>query len=176
MKRTSKSEASKARRRPPWKVGTQQEVADFFGKSLDTIKGEWRPKGMPGRAHHWNLAEILAWRDQRFGYGDAPPPPVEGDETRAQAERRRAIAEANLKEIRAREAAGELVPAEAVRRLFVQHVGEARAIFEQVPDRVIAALPQALKAGVRKRIHADMRRIVDDVCETLADLLAETQP
>lgn len=100
-------------------------------------------------------------------------PEVPGGETRDAAELRDKVAAANIREIRAREAAGELVPAEAVRRLFVQHVAAARAIFDQVPDRVLAALPQRLKAGVRRRVQTETRRIVDDVCETLADLLAD---
>ena len=100
--------------------------------------------------------------------------PIEG-ESKSQAERREKIAQANLREIRAREAAGELVPRDAVTRLFVQHVSEAKAIFDQVPDRVLAALPKRLKPGVRRQVQEDVRKVVDDTCHALADLLSQSR-
>ena len=156
----------------PWVVARLADVARFFSRSVDTIKGEWRRGGMPGKSGAWDLREILQWRDERFGIGEVPAP--EGEETRAAANRRRDIAQATLVELKARQRAGELVELEAVRRLFVQHINEAKAIFGQVPDRVIACLPSRTKAVIRRRVHEQTRVIVDDTCKALADLLAVT--
>ena len=143
-------------------------VAEFFGRSLDTVKGEWRPNGMPGRARQWDLREILAWRDERQASRAAARAV---DETTIDAERRRAVAAANREERRDRQEAGELVEVDAVRRLIVQHVNEARSILEQLPDQTIACLPAATKSATRRRVKREAGELVRDACNTLADLL-----
>ena len=143
-------------------------VAEFFGRSLDTVKGEWRPNGMPGQAKAWDLREILAWRDERQALRAAAR---EVDETTIDAERRRAVAAANREERRDAQEAGELVEVDGVRRLFVQHVNEARSILEQVTDQTLACLPASVKGKTRARVKKDVLGIVRDTCDTLSDLL-----
>jgi hypothetical protein len=46
-------------------VTTLPEVAAAFGMAPQSVKGDWRDSGMPGRPGHWDLAEILAWAVQR---------------------------------------------------------------------------------------------------------------
>lgn len=157
----------------PWIVDSLAQVAEFFARSIDTIKGEWRANGMPGSARRWDLAQILAWRDERQQKTAAVRATDQGV---VEAERRRAVAEANRAERRDRREAGDLVEVEEVRRLFAQHVNAARSILEQIPDRVIAALPQGTRAAARRRTQSQARRIVADCCDTLADLLTQYQP
>lgn len=152
----------------PWVVGSLALVAEFFGRSVDTVKGDWRSNGMPGEPKTWDLREILRWRDDRRETRAAARA---ADETTIDAERRRAIAAANREERRDRQEAGELVEVDAVRRLFIQHVHEARSILEQIPDQTIACLPQSLKGRTRRRIKRETEQLVRDTCETLADLL-----
>lgn len=148
-------------------------VAEFFGRAIDTVKGEWRANGMPGKAGQWDLAEILAWRDQRRQHTATARAT---DQAVVEAERRRAIAAANREERRDKHEAEDLVEVDAVRRLFQQHVNAARSILEQVPDRVIACLPQATRATTRRRVKREARQVVADACNTLADLLTHYQP
>ena len=93
------------------------------------------------------------------------------DETTVDAERRRAVAAANREERRDRQEAGELVEVDAVRRLVVQHVNEARSILMQVTDQTLGCLPQTVKGKTRRRIKKDIEQILRDTCNTLADLL-----
>lgn len=163
----------------PWVVRTQPEVARFFGVAPDTITRAWRRAGMPGKAGAWDLREILLWRDERFGGRTKPESTAApaGAESRAEAERRRATADADLRELRARRAAKDLVPVQPVQAVLVRHANEAKAILDQVPDRVLGALPTKMKAATRRRIHAQCRQIVDDACTAVADsvaVLAET--
>jgi hypothetical protein len=48
-------------------VKTMPEVAAAFDMAPQSVKGDWRDGGMPGRPGHWDLAEILAWRIVRDG-------------------------------------------------------------------------------------------------------------
>jgi len=152
----------------PWVVARLADVARFFGRSLATVKGDWRPGGMPGRAGAWDLKAILQWRD---GAAQAATPAAAGDQSKADAERRKAIAEAAIAERKERLLAGKLIELEPVRRLFVRHVEEAKALMGQIPDRVAAALPAKTAAKIRKSAREEARRVIDDVCESLADLL-----
>lgn len=160
--------ATKPKAELPWVVGTLALVAEFFGRSLDTVKGEWRPNGMPGRSRQWDLREILAWRDERR---ETRASARAVDETTIDAERRRAIAAANREERRDAQEAGELVEVDGVRRLFVQHVNEARSILVQITDQTLGSLPQTVKGKTRRRIKKEVQQIVRDTCDTLADLL-----
>jgi hypothetical protein len=46
-------------------VSTLAEVAAAFDMAPQSVKGDWRDGGMPGRAGHWDLNAILVWRVQR---------------------------------------------------------------------------------------------------------------
>lgn len=156
----------------PWIVGRLADVAAFFRRSLATVKGEWRPNGMPGNRGRYDLSEILAWRDRRDEQLRGKSPDAAA---KARAETQRAIAEANIAERKDRLMAGQLIEREAVRRLFVQHVAEAKALLDQLPDRITAALPDKTGSKIRRRAKADAQKIVDDACHALADLLAATE-
>ena len=64
---------------------------------------------------------------------------------------------------------------DAARRLFIRHVYEAKALVDQVPDRVMAALPAKTQAKTRKRVHGEVLRIVDDACRSLAEILVDPE-
>ncbi len=48
-------------------VKTLPEVAAAFNMAPQSVKGDWRDGGMPGRPGRWDLAEILCWRIERDG-------------------------------------------------------------------------------------------------------------
>lgn len=47
-------------RKFPWVLQNQQQVADFFERSLQAI-GQWRCRGMPGKSGAYDLRAILKW-------------------------------------------------------------------------------------------------------------------
>ena len=119
---------------------------------------------MPGRRGCWDLAAIAQWREARHELQTQRI----GDPALLKAMRRRVTADADRAERRNRREAGELVDLDAVRRLVVQHVNEARAIFEQVPGQVLAVVGARTAKPTRQRIERQTRKIVEDVCSVLA--------
>lgn len=141
-------------------VTTRKQVAAHFGKSLDTIK-DWREKGMPGSPGHYDLAEILRWRDANVGPSGRNE---NGDACRAEAERRRAWAEAEIKEAKAAKLRGETAGIDEIARLFRHVANHARAVFEQLPQQTLGMLPaigQPVTADDLRRIRAGVEKGVD---------------
>lgn len=47
-----------------WTARNATEAGEFFGVSVSTIR-QWLAEGCPGAAGHYDLAEMVAWEDQR---------------------------------------------------------------------------------------------------------------
>jgi phage terminase Nu1 subunit (DNA packaging protein) len=145
-------------------VTGRAQLAAHFGVSNRTI-GYWQESGMPHGQGVYDLEAVAAWlkesgiqREQSSGPG-----------ARAQL----LAAQVKLAELKLARMGGELVEIEVARRLFVRHVHEAKAILDQVPDRVLAALPAAvLKGKGRQTIRRSAAGVVRSACQALADLLA----
>jgi phage terminase Nu1 subunit (DNA packaging protein) len=169
---------------PPWIVATQEQVADFFGRSTETVK-DWRAKGMPGAAGgpgapgRYDLREILAWRDANIapsGRDEGLRPDGDGQRTisRAEADRRRAVADAQRAELRVTRERNQVMDVAAVVREYQHHATHARALFEQVPHRLMEELPETATADDKRRFRDRAARIVDDVIRCLhTDLVRE---
>lgn len=101
--------------RTAWTAGSQAEVAEFFGVSINTV-GNWAKQvGWPGRERNNRLDLIVQWLrgsgpwQDRLSRGNSDP---EGIDHKL----RKLIAEADLKEMQAELQAGEVVPRELLRR------------------------------------------------------------
>lgn len=137
------------------------EVATHFAVSERTV-GSWRRvHGMPGKPGRYDLDAIAAWRAER-GVG----------RKRTQSEERTRLLriEAALKKQRLRKLRGELVSADELRRVIVRHIHEAKSLLEQLPDRVVARLPDDCRRS-RDIVRETARRLVCEACLALADSL-----
>jgi len=142
-------------------VRTRGEVARFFEVSERTI-GYWQSRGMPGGPGDYDLDEIVSWRE-REGLGRS-----DEDSVRALGQR----IDNEMKQLKLGQLRGELIAVEPIVRLFTRHIHEAKAIFEQIPERVLSALPAQTPAKTRRRIRQQCRKIIDDSLRSLSDLLA----
>lgn len=152
------------KRKPRDTASSLAEVARHFDVSERTVAG-WRARGMPGRPRCYPLAEIAEWRGREL----RPPP----DEDLRKRKQRVEIETAQLKLDRLR---GRLLELEPVRRMFVRHVHECKAILDQLPDSLLATLPPKTPARTRRRVRGDVARVIDDAVAALSDLLDELTP
>lgn len=155
----------------PWIVTTLAAVAEFFGVSPETVK-DWREKGMPGIAGgpghlgRYDLAEILQWRDANIG-GTGRNDARIRNESRAEADRRKAWAAARSAELGLRREEREVVEADTIARYYLRLQGTARGLFEQIPDRLLAALPQTATAADKRRFRDTAEKAIGDICASM---------
>jgi hypothetical protein len=147
----------------PWVVFTLDQVAEFFGRSRDTLR-DWRKKGMPGEPGAFDLKAILAWKEEAIGSsgrGDTD------DVSRAEAERRKAWAEAKTRELELEQLEGSLAPVDPMIRLVKRAVVHAVALWEQAPDHLVGLLPRGAKGEQKRRFRAAAAKYVFNVTEAI---------
>lgn len=165
------------RARPRRIVRTQAEVAVACGVNVQTVK-QWRGRGLPGKSGQWDLDAIDSWLEEhQLGQHRPTEPAVEpapeGAVSRAEAERRRAVADAERAELRVRRERGELIEVHRVVREYQHHATHARALMQQMPNRLLADLPETATADDKRRFRERAQRIIDDVVAALhSDLLS----
>jgi phage terminase Nu1 subunit (DNA packaging protein) len=149
---------------PAHVVTRRAEVAAHFGVSNRTV-GYWQESGMPrGPGGVYDLDAIAAWLKESGVKRDSGSP-----------ERAELLKlDAEIKQMKLSRLRGELVEAEAVRRMLVRTITESKAILDQVPSRA-AALLTGVPAKTRDRVRKGLVDIVRDVCDSLADMLAEPE-
>lgn len=156
--------------RPRRIVHTEQAVADQFGKRSAGTIGHYKRRGMPyvghpgNRPNDYDLDEIAKWMESEGLLGHT-------DEDRERAEIARI--EKEIKQIKLDKLRGELVELEPVRRLVVRQIHLARTHLEQLPDRLVAALPASSPSKLAKRIRQHATDAIDVVCRSLAEQLAD---
>jgi len=136
------------------------DVASHFGVAVRTV-GNWRASGMPGDPGRFDLAEIAAWRAAQGG----------GRQGQSKPRDRLNEADARLKELKLATALGELVPVDAVGRLFRRHIGEARVHLGQLPEEIVGVFGQSLPQDQLANLRQAVQARVDAACSALADLL-----
>jgi len=154
--------AQESLNRKPWVVETLDEVAEFFGRQRDTIK-DWRKKGMPGKAGEWDLQAIVPWQQENVGSsgrGDTD------DKSRAEAERRKAWAEAAKRELDLKVATGEFASVDEMIRLIRRADTHAISLWQQTPDRLLGLLPAKTSGRDKRRFRKEAEKIVADVIES----------
>ena len=143
-------------------VGSHGDVANHFGVSERTVM-YWKNKGMPGEPGYFNLDAIKLWREEQ-GQGSGQSPAT------SQAREELIEIERDTKAIRLQILRGNLVELDQVRRLFIRHVHEAKAVMERIPDAVLAELPVKTTRRIKRRIRGKVTGLLDDSCELLADM------
>lgn len=177
-----RSSNGKSERPPgePWIVESLAQVGEFFGKAENTIK-VWRERGMPGDPGgpgdhgRYNLKECLVWRDATVASSGRDEGAETGKETRADGDRRKSLAEAEIKEMKAAVMRGELIDVDDVAREYVHSATHTRAMLEQIPHRFMSGLVgkcphcnEPVYSGDDKRRILDAnKRHVDDAMEAV---------
>lgn len=137
-------------------VSSLRKVAEHYGVRYDTVRKDWRKKGMPGSPGAWDLDEIERWQKVRQSSMDrsgkltldgrsvseqsaeGPVDKVTEAKTRATlADARRKDADARIKEIQALKAENEgLVELDEVEEFISTWLAEARNILKAVPVKM----------------------------------------
>lgn len=148
-------------------VPTLAEVAAFFGVAPQTAK-QWRsgPDGMPGDVGGYDLAQIVKWRIERER--QAGRQSREGSNKEKLEEAKLAI-DVQMRQTRLKRLTCQLVDVEAVGGLFERAIHEHNAQADQLKDRILLLLPDAMSDGERKRVIAGIDRAIDDLRQHLAD-------
>lgn len=154
-----------AAKRKAWVVSTLPEVADFFSVAVSTVRGDWRPSGMPGEPGAWDLSEIMRWRDKRRtrnGVATADDGDLAG---------RKRLAETLLVEEQHRkvllgneELTGELLPRRAVELSAAEMVLRIKGRLEFLPDEFEMTFP----SETRHQNRADLSHKVTLLLRELA--------
>ena len=147
------------------RVGTIIEVANHFDVSERAVQ-YWRSKGMPGDLGRFDLDEIDAWRQERGLVSKQEPSGVRA---------RLLEIEAQTKELRYQQMAGEVVELDPISRVTVRHIHEAKAVLERIPDEVLAVLPAKTPARVRRAVRVEVFDLIDAACQMLADTVREPE-
>ena len=151
---------------PPWIVHSLQDAATFFNRSPETIK-EWRTKGCPGGRAQYDLSAMLQWRDTHLsgssssGGSSAP---------RSSADRRKALADAALKEMKVEQMRGQLVDVDDTAREARHFHTHARALLEQLPDRLLQ-FNGAESAAFLKEARGAVDGVVEVIHQHLQEML-----
>lgn len=150
-------------------VTTRSDVARHFAVAERTV-GNWIARGMPGRPGRYDLAAIAAWRG-----GRQPAKPGRLSPEREAAMARHELARAEEREIKVARLRGQLVAVDPARRLVGRRVHEARSVLDQLPDQILAGLPESLADADRRRVAETARTSVARTCKMLSGLPAASQ-
>lgn len=145
----------------PQLAASLSEVAAHFDVS-DRAVGYWRAHGMPGTRGAYDLDAIDQWRaTSQVGRMSGPGT----DEARARLLQTKAEAE----EIKLARLKGELVELRAVVRWYRRHINDVKSQLDQLPERVLAILPESIEPETQRTTQRALRRLVDDLYTQLAD-------
>lgn len=151
-----------------WIVGSQREVAEFFGVSADAVK-QWanhRSTPMPrieaaaGKARY-DLAAIAQWQRRRPGAATAARGADQDDPATAILENK-----ARITGVAADKAEGAVVPRDEHFRKLTGLADQFAGSLRSLPDRLVRDLGLVPPEDVRLLTAAD--RAVADICNDLA--------
>jgi IS30 family transposase len=157
-------------------VSSLAKVAVAFGRSLDTIKKEWRKRDMPGRPGRWDLAEIAQWKATR----ERDPSDIAGEaDEQIKAMRRKKLSlETDIKDLEKtkrarveRSAIGDLLPRKEVEAEVAQALLRIRRGLGAIPRLLFPRLPKELQATLTE----ELRRLIDQVLSGLVVILQQAQ-
>ncbi len=161
-----------------------QDVAELLGVTVQTVRNWMNSKGLPfkdgqrGRLMQW--PEVLEWyvemrksEDGKKGKIATPPPtdPTAPPESMDSALRRRAVAEANLKELDLAERVGEVVSIEDVERNIAAVALNIQNKILAIPTRLT---PRLVGIDDRNQIRALLDAEMHLICNELVTVGAET--
>lgn len=148
------------------KVASRDELALIVGRSLRTI-GTWLGRGMPGKDGNYDVGACVAWaflegllkfeRTTDVPEDESPHDRLErlkGDE----------------KEIDVARLQQQIIDVEPVRRMVTRLILEAKALLDQLADRIPAELPQEISAETRQRVREIVQATLDDCYSVLSQM------
>lgn len=142
------------------KAPSGRSIAVALGVSpgrVSQLKAQGMPTDTVAAAQDWYARHV----DQKFA-------PTSGKRKTASLEDarvRRETAEANMAEMRELEKAGELVDAQAVRRLLAEAGAQIGLILDRIPDRLA---PRLVAGGSEQDLHQMLQAEIDQVRAELA--------
>lgn len=145
---------------------TVSAAAEQLGVGERTLAA-WLARGCPGAKDRYDLDAIEAWRAENV----KPQPRATDSSGRAKWEERRARAEALLKELRVREARGELIGVARAGQIVRQHIAEVVTHLDQLPDFAVAG--QRLATDAKKKIRERLKAKIRELRATLEKSLRE---
>ena len=146
---------------------TRGRAASLLGVTSRTMWDWSREPGFPGRMGspgradgHFPIAEIEAWRKQRFG--------DPADTAASRSTRERMIgARADILELERNKLLGDLIEVETVERLFLRVASGARSVLGQLPDRLCSGAPDEDRPRLRRLAHS----LVDETFVAMGRLI-----
>ena len=140
----------------------QRAMARNFGVTVKTIKN-WEGKGMPGPIDgQYCLQKCLKWRvDYLTGAASA-------DETKPHAEKRKAIAEANLKQLQFEEAQSQLIKTDEFVALMSGLITDTRNQFLTIS----ASMAPLFRAAAGDRWKELQRALDTEIRRVLTNMAA----
>lgn len=147
------------------------DVADFYGVSIDTVKG-WSRRGMPGRAGprgssrgHWDLVAIVRWREQHIR------------SVGTTVSERTATAKADIEEYKAermrlvvRQAASQLIDRREVETFFAELIIRFREQLQQLPNELQRHFPVDQRTTVREASRRFIAAMLDELSSQEIDV------
>ena len=137
-----------------------RSIAVTLGVSPGRVS-QMKAQGMPTDS----LAGAKAWFAENVDPKFAPTSGKRQVASLEDARVRRETAEANMAEMRELEKAGELVDAQAVRRLLAEAGAQIGLILDRIPDRLA---PRLVAGGNEQQIHELLQAEIDQVRAELA--------
>lgn len=90
-------------------------------------------------------------------------------------EEQKAKWDARQKKLQYRQLAGELIEVDIIAREQERSIAHAKALAEQIPDRLIGLLPRVVTAKPRQRLLQSAKQMIEDFLFALSDSMAEAE-
>ena len=142
------------------KAPSGRSIAVALGVSAGRVS-QLKAQGMPTET----VAAAQDWYSRNVDKKFAPTTGKQQTARMEDARVRRETAEANIAEMRELEKAGELVDAQAVRRLLAEAGAQIGLILDRIPDRLA---PRLVAGGNEQQIHELLQAEIDQVRAELA--------
>ena len=162
MPRKAASKKTPAPKAKPQAAATIAAAARELGVDERTLK-TWLGKGCPrGQGGGYDVAAIRAWREANLKVQRLEPTELRG---RAHWEKRKARADAKMRELELKLKQRELIEVDVAARVIGQHIAEVKAHLGQLPDFMLSLVK--VPAGQAKQVRERLKGKLNDLCEVL---------
>lgn len=161
-----------------WILTSWDAVAEFYGVSRDTVRKDWKTRGMPcqpggaGQPGHYDVREISRWLAQRIrdqSQGAGKPDNEEQQDLRDRLEEaavRKLEAQAAIEQIKLGELQGKFADIHEVTAELTVAFNVVRGRLEQIADECAPQIPPEIRIDLSEMIDHKVRL----ACRHLADL------
>lgn len=152
------------------------QLATVFGVSTETISA-WCRKGCPfktrgrhGHSYTFHLTDVVAWRVEDL-HNQSQAERKSG--TPSDAFKRKAEAEAELKEMELAKARGDLLHRDMVSQVFTSGILSCRSRLLSIPTKTA---PLLISCKTIQQIQQVLQKVIDDALTELADVKLSEEP